>query len=171
MDQRDARAWRKVECRKHTIKLIKDVKEHRKASIISHLGRAPNVANLSPGFGGSHYEVSLLVMVYHLIWQLLHSNPTKDKAKIDLKDLRDFGMKYADWKTALKIFEKLLRETPSLEYCVISLLPESEDSTGSPKCNQFLDALLSVRDYQGLRLILDTSGGSRILQRRDYVEG
>lgn len=150
------------------IKLIKDVKDQYKTPTISHLCHQPNPANLPPECGGSVYEASLLVMVYHLIWQLLNLNPPEDKAGIDLKRLQGLNMKMADWETALEIFKKLLEKTPSLDCCIISLLLETEDSNGSQKCEQFLDVLLSVRDSQGLRLIF-TFGGSRILKRKENI--
>ncbi len=85
----------------------------------------------------------------------------------DLNELQDVDMKIADWESALKFLENLLKETPRLDCCIISLLPEpEEDRSASQKCEQFLDTLLSVSNSQGLSLYFCMLGGSLILQRR-----
>ncbi|KUL82949.1 hypothetical protein ZTR_10282 [Talaromyces verruculosus] len=147
-----------------------DVKDRHKALIISHLCREPEPEDLPPDFGGSVYEASLLVMIYHLIWQLLHLDPPDDEAESDFNGLQDLDMKIADWDSALKFLENLLKETPRLDCCIISLLPEpEEDRSASQKCEQFLDTLLSVRNGQGLSLYFCTLGGSLILERKENV--
>lgn len=151
--------------------LIKEVKNQHKALTISHLCREPKPTELSPGFGGSAYEASLLVMVYHLIWQLLSLNPKdkEDKAKLDLEILQALGVKNADWESALVVLKKVLIETPHLDCCIISLPSEPEDGSGSQKLEQFLDVLLSVRNSQGLALYFCTFGGSLILNRKEAI--
>lgn len=119
--------------------LIKDVKDRHKAFIISHPCRESKPAELPPDFGGSVYEASLLVMIYHLIWQLLHLDPSEDEAESDVNRLQDLGMKIADWESALKFLENLRKEMPRLDCCIISLLPElEEDRSASQKFEQFL---------------------------------
>lgn len=140
---------------KIAINLIKEVKDQHKALIISHLCREQKPTELSPGFGGSAYEASLLVMVYHLISQLLNLNPPEDKedrTELNLGILQTLGMKNPDWESALVVLKKLLIETPHLDCCIISLPSEPEDGSGSQKLEQFLDVLLFVRNRQGLAL-------------------
>lgn len=112
---------------KISINLIKDLKDRHKALIISHLCREPKLADLFPDCGGSVYEASLLVIIYHLIWHLLHLDASDNEAELDFNGLQDLDMKIVDLELALKFLENLVKETPRLDCCIISLLHEPED--------------------------------------------
>lgn len=131
----------------------------------------PRKSELGDGyeFGGSTLEACLLVTVYSLIQQLLQLKveSPEDETKIDINKLTSFELKNSDWKSALEMLDRLLRETPSLEFCVLYWLPELDDGRNSKeKSEQLMNLLYKYKQMNGLRLVFVTWGESRLLKER-----
>jgi hypothetical protein len=94
----------------------------------------------------------------------------KQRGRVRFQRAPGFGHEDRGFGVALKFLENLLKETPRLDCCIISLLHEPEEGrSASQKCEQFLDTLFSATNSQGLSLYFCTLGGSLILQRKENV--
>ncbi len=111
----------------------------------------------------------LLVTVYSLIQQLLQLklSPDEDKTKIDINRLTGFELRNSHWQSALEMLDRLLRKTPSLEFCVLYWLPALDDGRhAKEKSEQLMNLLYKYKQMNCLRLVFVTWGESRLLKER-----
>lgn len=158
------------------LEIIQQLREKRKAPFISHICREPSVEQLPEksrltdnyDFDGSTLEACLLVTVYSLIQQLLQLKLSLDEeqTKIDINMLTSLEMRMSHWNRAMEMLGRLLRKTPSLEFCVLYWLPALDEGNAREKSEALISLLYKYKESNGLRLIFVTWGESRLLKEK-----